>query len=233
MGYVKSKSSEVSIKGMTAALNPYLSVFSFRLEGLEYMIDSNQSKKTIGTISYDDKPTEAAFTAKNNGDEALEMKLQYAIDGGSARTIGPCTANPGSSCSKTATIAAEAIKAGSHTITYAIYARKKGTSTWYKYYSNVNTYTVESEPIPTALSIAIVNSAGNPITEATVGDKIYIGGKLTASGAGVANQYVYLWRNGTKTVIKDATDANGVYSIAYTVVSGDVPTVKFQTSFGY
>ncbi|GAH69107.1 unnamed protein product, partial [marine sediment metagenome] len=43
---------------------------------------------------------------------------------------------------------------------------------------------------------------------------------------------IMLYRNGVATGKTDTTDASGVYSIPYTVVSGDVPTVRFKTVFG-
>ncbi|GAI43795.1 unnamed protein product [marine sediment metagenome] len=92
-----------------------------------------------------------------------------------------------------------------------------------------------SEPAhDTALSIAITDEAGNPITESVVGETVYITGQLKDIVDDVALQgaLITLYRNGVATANTDITeDASGIYSIPYTVVSADVPTIRFKTHF--
>lgn len=92
-----------------------------------------------------------------------------------------------------------------------------------------------TEPLPhdTALSIAITDEAGNPITESVVGETIYITGQLRDIVDDVALQgaSITLYRNGVATGKTDVTDASGVYSIPYTITKADVGLLKFKTYF--
>ncbi len=86
----------------------------------------------------------------------------------------------------------------------------------------------------TALTIDVVDELGNPITTAFVGDTICISGQLSdiVTGELLTGAAIKLYRNDVDTGLTDTTNESGVYSIPYTVVSGDVPTVRFKTAFG-
>lgn len=92
---------------------------------------------------------------------------------------------------------------------------------------------VVEEAHDTHLTVDIVDVAGNPITTAFVGNTIYISGQLSdmVTGELLTGATIKLFRNGVDIGLTDMTDESGVYSIAYTVVSGDVPSVRFKTKF--
>ena len=85
----------------------------------------------------------------------------------------------------------------------------------------------------TALTIDITDAEGNPITGAYVGKTIYIGGELRdiADNVLLAGPLITLYRNGVATELTDTTNESGIYSIPYTVIETDKPTVVFKTVF--
>lgn len=97
------------------------------------------------------------------------------------------------------------------------------------------TRTIPEKPVAhdTALSIAITDEVGNPITESVVGETVYIVGQLRDIVDNVALQgaSIALYKNGVATGKTDVTDASGVYSIPYTITKADVGILKFKTYF--
>ncbi len=86
----------------------------------------------------------------------------------------------------------------------------------------------------TALSIAITDEAGNPITESVVGETVYIAGQLKdiVDNIALEGALIILYKNGVATANTDITeDASGIYSIPYTITKADVGIVKFKTYF--
>ncbi len=94
-------------------------------------------------------------------------------------------------------------------------------------------YNITEPAHDTALSIAITDEAGNPITKSIVGETVHIAGQLKDIVDDVALQgaLITLHKNGVATDNTDITDASGIYSIPYTITSADVPTVRFKTAF--
>lgn len=89
------------------------------------------------------------------------------------------------------------------------------------------------EGYTTQLSVSLTNESGAPITSAYIGDTIYITGTLTVTETNepLQNAEIYLVRNGVETTLKAITDANGIYSIPYTILETDYPSVTFKTRF--
>ena len=89
---------------------------------------------------------------------------------------------------------------------------------------------VESAHHDTALTIDITDAEGNPITTADHGDTIYITGELRdiTDNVLLKNGTVELLVNGNPTGLTDITNADGIYSIPYTIYE----TTKFKTKFG-
>jgi hypothetical protein len=85
----------------------------------------------------------------------------------------------------------------------------------------------------TALTINTTDVDGTPITEAFVGDTVYVVGELRDIDADtvLTDALIRLYRNGEETTLTDMTDASGIYSILYTVVSADAPNVALKTLF--
>ena len=85
----------------------------------------------------------------------------------------------------------------------------------------------------TELTIDIRDADGNPITEAYVGDTVYVVGTLRDAETGelLQNAEIHLYKDGTNTGLSDKTDERGEYSIPYTVVEADYPSVTFKTRF--
>ena len=81
----------------------------------------------------------------------------------------------------------------------------------------------------TALTIDITDAEGNPITTADHGDTIYITGELRdiTDNVLLKNGTVELLVNGNPTGLTDITNADGIYSIPYTIYE----TTKFKTNF--
>jgi len=92
---------------------------------------------------------------------------------------------------------------------------------------------IEEDTHDTTLSIDIINANGNQITEARVGDTVYVVGTLRDAETGelLQNAEIHLYKDGTNTGLSDKTDERGEYSIPYTVVSADYPSVTFKTRF--
>ena len=85
----------------------------------------------------------------------------------------------------------------------------------------------------TALTLDVTDAEGNPITEAYVGDTLHIVGELrdVEDNIVLCATLIRLYRNGAHTGLTDLTDGSGIYSIAYTIVEADKPSVSFKTVF--
>jgi len=110
-------------------------------------------------------------------------------------------------------------------------------------YEKTATFTVDDKIIAitvgpgeihdTKLSIYIQDSNGNTLTKAYVGDTVYVVGTLrdVETGELLQGEEIHLYKNSTNTNLSDVTDEHGRYSIPYTVVASDYPSVTFKTKF--
>ena len=75
---------------------------------------------------------------------------------------------------------------------------------------------------PTTLAIAVSPSSGPP------GLNVTISGQLTSGSAGLANEAIYVYINGTKLAVSGTTTSNGDYSFLYTGLTAGIYAIQTQ-----
>lgn len=104
---------------------------------------------------------------------------------------------------------------------YRIYfSDGRGSGEKTRVHKNVEVILAEVEAHDTALTIAITDKAGNPISKGDVGETVYITGQLRDIVDDVALQGAFIkWYLGAAWVtgMSGRTNASGIYSIPYTL----------------
>lgn len=143
------------IQVATAELNPDLSAIGFRYGGTVYTLMREGSIISDLVIPIDAIPTHIARDIHNRGDEVIDVKIDYVIDGTNYSATKNDVPLGGYGGGVTA-VSAEKFTIGKHNISWALYARRSGDTEWISFVSgstNYWVYTLSLDAIATTVKI--------------------------------------------------------------------------------